>query len=75
MRLYLLQLGYTVLPDGGGIAMPGYLIQTDDGRNVLVDTGFPRALRGKQEEAAAEVAAAYPDDPYWQFTSWLIRSP
>lgn len=38
MRLYLLPLG-RVLPYGAPI--PGYLIQTDDGTNVLVDTGLP----------------------------------
>jgi hypothetical protein len=38
MRLYLLQLA---LLQPLGIPVPGYLIQTDDGTNVLVDTGFP----------------------------------
>lgn len=38
MRLYLLYLG-TMQP--GDIPVPGYLIQTDDGTNILVDTGWP----------------------------------
>lgn len=38
MRLYLLHLG-TMQP--GDIPVPGYLIQTDDGTNILVDTGWP----------------------------------
>ncbi len=37
MRLYVMQLG---LSDTGS-PVPGYLIQTDDGKNVLVDSGYP----------------------------------
>ncbi|HET7036195.1 MAG TPA: N-acyl homoserine lactonase family protein [Thermomicrobiaceae bacterium] len=37
MRLYVMQLGLS----GGGSPVPAYLIQTDDGQNVLVDTGYP----------------------------------
>ncbi len=37
IRLYLLQLG--LVEDGTPI--PGYLIQTSDGKNILVDTGVP----------------------------------
>ncbi|HUZ00379.1 MAG TPA: N-acyl homoserine lactonase family protein [Thermomicrobiaceae bacterium] len=36
MRLYVLQLGI----QASGSPVPGYLIQTDDGKNVLVDTGY-----------------------------------
>ncbi|HET9014724.1 MAG TPA: N-acyl homoserine lactonase family protein [Thermomicrobiaceae bacterium] len=36
MRLYVLQLGLSAT----GSPVPGYLIQTDDGKNVLVDTGY-----------------------------------
>jgi N-acyl homoserine lactone hydrolase len=43
MRLYLMQLAM-FLPMHSPV--PGYLIQTDDGTNVLVDTGLPRALIG-----------------------------
>lgn len=39
MRLYLFQLA---LHPENGIPTPGYLIQTDDGANVLIDTGFPK---------------------------------
>ncbi len=38
MKLYLLQLA--IHPENG-IPAPGYLIQTDTGVNVLIDTGFP----------------------------------
>jgi N-acyl homoserine lactone hydrolase len=39
MRLTLLQLA---LHPENGIPVPGYLIQTDDGTNILVDSGFPK---------------------------------
>jgi N-acyl homoserine lactone hydrolase len=39
MRLYLLQMA---LMPSNGIPAVSYLIQTDDGTNVLVDTGFPK---------------------------------
>jgi len=39
VRLTLFQLGRL---DPVGIPIPGYLVQTDDGTNVLVDSGFPR---------------------------------
>jgi N-acyl homoserine lactone hydrolase len=42
-RLYLLQLA-TREP---GVPYPGYLIQTGDGINVLVDTGFPKSMIGE----------------------------
>lgn len=38
MRLYIMQLG--VNPTMGSSPYPGYLIQADDGSNILVDTGF-----------------------------------
>jgi hypothetical protein len=37
MKLFLLQLG---LLQPLGVPVPGYLIQTDDGTNVLVDTNI-----------------------------------
>jgi N-acyl homoserine lactone hydrolase len=43
MKLYLLQYGF--FPDG--VPVVGYLIQTDDGVNVLVDTGCPRGWAGE----------------------------
>ena len=39
MRLYLFQMA--IVPSNG-IPAISYLIQTDDGTNVLVDTGFPK---------------------------------
>jgi N-acyl homoserine lactone hydrolase len=43
VRLYILQ--YSVNRETGS-PVPGYLIQTDDGTNVLVDTGYPRSMIG-----------------------------
>ncbi len=48
MRLYLLQYG---INSASGTPYPGYLIQTDDGKNILVDTGFPRAMIGAYRQA------------------------
>jgi N-acyl homoserine lactone hydrolase len=39
LRLFLLQMA---LVPGNGIPAISYLIQTDDGINVLIDTGFPK---------------------------------
>ena len=36
-----------------GAPVPVYLIETDDGRHVLVDTGYPRAAAGPVEPAEA----------------------
>lgn len=47
MRLYLMRLGSL---RGGNAPIPAYLIQTDDGRNVLVDTGFPRSFVGAHRQ-------------------------
>lgn len=41
MRLHLLHLG-TMQP--GNVPVPGYLIQTGEGANILVDTGWPRSF-------------------------------
>jgi hypothetical protein len=39
MKLYLMLLG---LLQPLGVPVPGYLIQTEDRANILIDTGFPR---------------------------------
>jgi N-acyl homoserine lactone hydrolase len=72
MRLYVLQLG--LVAAFGDTALPGYLIQTDDGTNVLVDSGYPRGLRGRQEEAAADLRSAHPGDPVTAFTAEVVRN-
>lgn len=54
MKLYLMQLGSAT----GGSPVPGYLIQTDDGKNILVDSGYPQDRYGE--------GGAYPAD------SWIV---
>ena len=71
MRLYLLQLG--LLPSFGDVAIPGYLIQTDDGVNVLIDTGYPRGILDAQEQAAERLTAAFPQDEIIAFNAKVIR--
>lgn len=46
MRLYFLSFG-SMQP--GNIPVVGYLVQTDDGRNILIDTGWPRSYVEKPQ--------------------------
>jgi N-acyl homoserine lactone hydrolase len=72
MRLYLLQLG--MLPALGNAPIPGYLIQTDGGKQILIDTGYPRTLRGRQAEVADAMVAADPDNPDVAFSAMIVRA-
>ena len=47
MKLYLMQLA-TMQP--GNIPVPAYLIQTDDGANILIDSGFPNDFAANAPE-------------------------
>ena len=47
MRLYLFLYG---VHSANGNPFPGYLIQTDDGTNVLVDTGFGKEMIGAYKQ-------------------------
>lgn len=47
MRLYLFHLA-TMQPDD--IPVPAYLIQTDEGQNILIDSGFPEGFAGQSIE-------------------------
>jgi len=52
-RLYVLDYGlFKVHADGRIIGICGYLIRTDGGKNILVDTGFPAKYAGDREEAS-----------------------
>lgn len=55
MKLYFMQLGSA----SAGGPVPGYLVQTDDGKNVLIDSGYPQDRYGE--------GAAYPAD------SWVVN--
>ena len=47
MKLFLFHLA-TLQPDD--IPVPAYLVQTDEGRNILIDSGFPAFFAGKSIE-------------------------
>jgi len=51
MRLYLLNLGSNAT---SGSPYPGYLVQTDDGRNILIDTGYPPDVVGAYRQPGKE---------------------
>jgi N-acyl homoserine lactone hydrolase len=54
-RLYILDFGlFQVHENGRIIGIPGYLIQTHDGQNILVDTGFPAKYADDAERANLE---------------------
>ncbi len=54
-RLYVLDFGlFQVSGDGRLIGIAGYLIQTHDARNILVDTGFPARYVEESEAAVLE---------------------
>jgi N-acyl homoserine lactone hydrolase len=53
--LYILDFGlFQVHENGRIIGIPGYLIQTHDGQNILVDTGFPAKYAEDAEQATRE---------------------
>jgi N-acyl homoserine lactone hydrolase len=53
-RLFVLDYGlFRVHADGRVIGISGFLVQTDVGRNVLIDTGFPAKYAGDAAAAAA----------------------
>ncbi|KJM64115.1 N-acyl homoserine lactonase family protein [Pluralibacter gergoviae] len=59
MRLYLLYLG---MMEPGEIPVPGYLIQTSDKINILVDTGWPRSFVNKPENPPGLTVVMRPED-------------
>jgi N-acyl homoserine lactone hydrolase len=54
-RLYILDFGlFRVHENGRVIGIPGYLLQTHDVQNILVDTGFPPAYAHDAEAQSAK---------------------
>ncbi|MGB1252615.1 MAG: N-acyl homoserine lactonase family protein [Candidatus Promineifilaceae bacterium] len=54
-RLYILDFGlFQVHQNNRVIGIPGYLIQTHNGKNILVDTGFPAKYVEDVESATLE---------------------
>lgn len=78
MKLYLLNFGYCdvdkgmVLTPGSGVGerikipIVGYLIETDDGRHVLVDTGMHR-------KHIADPDATFRGHPFGQFLTTIMK--
>ena len=60
MKLYLMQVA--VIRQLGA-PVPAYLVQADDGTNVLIDTGVPRALIGAYR-SSEDAFAKMDDDDY-----------
>ncbi len=52
--MHILDFGLFRVHAGRTIGIPGYLIQSRDGRNILVDAGFRRAYAENVEQASAE---------------------
>ena len=50
-------------PNMGGAPVPGYLVQTDDGQHVLIDTGVSRQLIGAYGKSP-DVGIRMEDDDY-----------
>jgi N-acyl homoserine lactone hydrolase len=46
-RLYLMQVG--IMPEYG-IPIPCYLVQTGDGKNILIDTGLPEIIPAEESD-------------------------
>lgn len=54
-RLYVLDYGlFKVHADGRVIGICGYLVRTDQGKNILIDTGFPAKYARDREAASRE---------------------
>lgn len=54
-RLYILDFGlFEVHENGRQIGIPGYLLQTGDGQNILVDTGFPERYATEPQQATLD---------------------
>lgn len=69
VRLYVLDYGlFKVHADGRVIGICGYLVRTDRGGNILVDTGFPAKY-------ADDVEAASREDRLYEFGEVLKLSP
>lgn len=61
MRLYLLNYGSNA---ASGTPYPGFLVQTDDGTNVLVDTGFPPHVTGAYRQPGNEQGPKVDEEDY-----------
>ena len=53
-RLYVLDFGLFEVNAGRTIGIPGYLLQTKNGQNILLDTGFPAKYASDAHAASLE---------------------
>ncbi len=60
MRLYLLNFGRGAT----GTPYPGYLIQTDDGKTILVDSGYPPEVTGAYKQPGKEQGPRVDEEDY-----------
>lgn len=59
MRLYVMQMGLSLQ---SGSPNPAYLVQTDEGLNVLIDSGFPRRMIGAYKQPGGPTTAVDDED-------------
>lgn len=63
MKLFLFKVGSFIYPDiAEPIPVPAYLIQTESGKNILVDTGFPERYINNPPAAYVPMVAVDPED-------------
>jgi hypothetical protein len=66
MKLYLFELGNFIYPDAPKpIPVPGYLIQTENGRNILVDIGFPEKFSNMKQKKRGIPAFSVSSKDQW----------
>lgn len=67
LKLYLLKLASMRLADAPptAIPVPGYVVQTDDGANILIDSGFPAdAIENPQRYAPPKMLVEMREEDY-----------
>ena len=61
MKLYLMQLA-AMQP--GDVPVPAYLVQTGDGKNILIDSGFPASFVGNSIELPGGMTVEVSEENY-----------
>jgi N-acyl homoserine lactone hydrolase len=59
MKLYLLHLGSMIADD---TPIPGYLVQLDDGTNVVIDTGYRPGSFGEEQHPERAAFRVHPEE-------------
>lgn len=76
LRLYLMQVATitdspTITSGPDTLPVPCYLIQTKDGKNILIDSGYPRTE--KKEEVVEGAVILHGNDVIWQLATIGVR--